>query len=72
MDAYSEATVIIKAQPNLLDSMRLFGKLMKQPGDSISYELSAKLDTANFINPIRVTDSGEISLVTDGGAAGAL
>ena len=72
VDAYSEATVIIKAQPNLLDSMRLFGKLMKQPGDSISYELSAKLDTANFINPIRVTDSGAISLVADGGAAGAL
>ncbi len=72
VEAYSEATVVIKAQPNLLDSMRLFGKLMKQPGDSISYEFSAKLDTANFVNPIRVTDSGEISLVADGGTPDVL
>ena len=67
VEPYSEATVLIRAQPNLIDSMRLFGKLLKQPGDSIRYEFSAKLDTANFINPIRVTDSGEISLLADGG-----
>jgi len=68
IEAFSEATVAINAQASLIDSIRFFNKLLQQPGDKLSYEFKAKLDTDNFVNAIRVTDSGEVSLKPDTGA----
>jgi len=59
---YSQEELTLKATANLLAGIRLISELMRDSNDTFSYELTAKLDTGMLRRPIRVRDSGEISL----------
>ncbi len=59
---YDEATLTLTAAVSMLASLRLLGSLMDEPKDSLNYEINTKLDLGTFYKPIRVTDSGQISL----------
>lgn len=60
--AYGEGDVVLTATPNLVQGIRFVTDLMNRPGDSVRYALEAKLDVGSILPPIRVTDSGTISL----------
>jgi LEA14-like dessication related protein len=62
ISGYSEEDIAIEAQADLIVSMRFFNNLSKEPRDSFSYELTAKLSAYNFSKPIRIKDTGTISL----------
>jgi len=62
VEPYSEATVSISARASLLNSIRLMNRLMQQPSESLHYEFKAKLQVENFIDPIRLTESGTFSM----------
>ena len=61
--AYGEGDFVIDAEADLLDSIRLFNSIATDPRDALDYELNAKLDIANFIVPIKINETGSISLV---------
>lgn len=64
VEGYSEATLSLVAQPNLLAGIRMITGLMTRPVDSIKYEFEARLDTGGWSVPIRVTDVGEFNLAS--------
>ncbi len=68
VEPYSEATLLLTAQPNLLAGIRMFSELMRAPTDAIEYELDAKLDTGGWAVPIRVSEKGTFNLSPQSGA----
>lgn len=60
--AYGEGDVTLTATADLLRSINLFASLMKQPQDTFTYELDAKLDIGSLRPRIHVQEKGEISL----------
>jgi len=60
--AYGEGDVTLTATADLLRSINLFASLMKQPQDTFSYELDAKLDIGSLRPRIHIQEKGEISL----------
>lgn len=66
---YGEAEVELEASTNLLAGARILLDLMNRPTESIDYELEARLDVGRFALPVRIRDSGVISL--GGGAQSA-
>jgi LEA14-like dessication related protein len=62
IDAYGEDTLTLTASPNLFAGIRFITELMGASQESVRYEIEAKLDVGTFLPPIRVSDSGEISL----------
>ncbi|MEJ2700548.1 MAG: LEA type 2 family protein [Desulfuromonadales bacterium] len=59
---YSEGDVTLKATADLLRSINLFASLMKEPQDTFTYELDAKLDIGSLRPRIHIQDKGEITL----------
>lgn len=62
IEGYGEGDVTLTATASLLAGMRVLGKLMSAPDNSVDYALEAKLDVGRFMPPIRVRDEGAISL----------
>jgi len=62
VEGYSEGTLTLTAQPNLLAGIRMFTQMMTRPADSLQYEFEAKLDTGGWSVPIRVKDVGHFDL----------
>ena len=63
IDAYSEGDVTLTATADLLSSISLLASMMKQPQDTFTYELDARLDIGNLRPKVHVQEKGEISLV---------
>ncbi len=63
--AYGEGDVLLRAMPDLVSSVRLFGKLLSQPQESVRYSFSARLDVGKFLPKIKIEEAGEISLAGD-------
>ena len=66
IEPYSEDVVVIKASADMIGSFLLVSKLIKEKNESINYEFSAKLDTANLRRDINIVREGTLSL--SGGA----
>ncbi len=60
--AYGEGDVTLTATADLLSSIGLLSSLMRQPQETFSYELEARLDIGSLLPRIHVQDQGEISL----------
>ena len=65
IDGYGEGEIVLTAAANLFAGIRLITDLMRGDGDSLEFELEAKLDIGGFRPAIRVRESGEISLRPD-------
>lgn len=65
IDGYGEGEFVLTAAANLFAGIRLITDLMRGDGDSLEFELEAKLDIGGFRPAIRVRESGEISLQPD-------
>jgi LEA14-like dessication related protein len=59
---YSEGNFTVTASASLYQGLRLITDLMSMPRQSLSYEVSTKLDVGAFRPAIRVKDAGKISL----------
>lgn len=62
IDGYSEGSYTLPASASMFEALQLFADLAQNPSDAIAYEIETKLDLGTFIPPIRVDQSGEISL----------
>lgn len=62
VEAYSEGTLKLTAQPNLLAGIRMFSQMMNQPTEVLEYEFEAKLDTGGWSVPIRIREVGEFNV----------
>lgn len=62
VEAYSEGTIKLNAQPNLLAGIRMFSQMMSQPSDTLDYEFEARLDTGGWSIPIRIREVGQFNL----------
>jgi len=62
IDGYGEGDVTLIATTSLLSSMRFLADLMNAQGDTVTYELSAKLDLGGLRPNVHVGEKGEISL----------
>lgn len=60
--AYGEADVQLRASADMLGGLRLFNDLLATQRDSLSFELSVKLDTGTFLPPIQIRETGKLSL----------
>ena len=58
---YGEENVTLNATLNWLEGLQLLEDLAQDPRDSVTYELSAKLDVGVLIPAIRITDTGTLS-----------
>lgn len=59
---YGEAEVELEASTDLLAGTRVLLDLMNRPGEPIDYQLEARLDVGRFSLPVRIRDSGSISM----------
>jgi LEA14-like dessication related protein len=64
--AYSEERITLRATADLLSSISLLGSLMKQPQDTFTYELDARLDIGSLRPRIHLLEKGKISLTGEG------
>jgi LEA14-like dessication related protein len=62
VEGYSEETFTLQASASMFQAIQLFSDLMREPKESLQYELETKLDVGTFYPAIRVRKSGEISL----------
>lgn len=60
--AYSEGDVTLMATADLLSSISLVSSLMRQPQETFSYELDARLDIGTLRPRIHIQEQGKISL----------
>ena len=67
IEAYSEGTITLTAQPNLFAGIRMFAGMINKPTDTLEYEFEARLDTGGWSVPIRIRETGEFNL---GGTSG--
>lgn len=62
IDGYGTGDVTLTVTPDVMGGIQFFSKLMRDPRDTVRYELEAKLDVGSFVPAIRVRDEGKISL----------
>ncbi len=62
IEGYGTGDVTLTATPDVLGGIQFLAELMRDPRDTVSYELEAKLDVGTFAPAIRVRDKGKISL----------
>ena len=67
IEPYGAGDFEVTASANILAGIRFITSMANSGGDSVNYELKAKLDVGAF-RAIRIRDAGEISL--GGGVAG--
>jgi LEA14-like dessication related protein len=66
IEGYGEGDVVLQASADLINSLSLLSDLLNRPRETVTYELSAKLDVGAFLPSIRVGKTGEISLMNQG------
>jgi len=66
IEGYTEQTVKLTAAANLLAGIRLVMDLMDAPGEDLSYEFEAKLDTGGFGRDIRIRENGTFRMNANG------
>lgn len=66
IEGYGQQTLSITASANLIEGIRLMSELLQSPKDRVRYEVKAKLDLGGFRLPIRIRDSGTLSLGVTG------
>lgn len=66
IEGYGEGDFTLMATVHLFQSIQLLSDLMSTPRDSLTYHLTAKLDVGRFQPAIRIEDSGEVALRSDG------
>lgn len=59
---YSETTVQVEASTNILAGLRLISSLLDKPGRELHYELETKLRSGWWPVPLRIIESGDITL----------
>ena len=59
---YGEADIRVEATADLFNGIRLLADLVQTQRDSVSYELSARLDLGRFLPYVDVVEEGEVSL----------
>jgi LEA14-like dessication related protein len=62
LEGYSEETFTLQASASMFQTIQLVSDLMREPKESLQYDLETKLDVGTFYPAIRVRKSGEISL----------
>ena len=63
IEPYSEATFEVPLSVSLLNSLRLFKRLLDTPQAELPYKLEAKLDVGSMLLPkLSITESGVIPL----------
>lgn len=62
IEGYDEGEVVLTVTPNLVQGIRFVTDMMNRPDRNVSYALEARLDVGRVLPPIRVTDTGTISL----------
>jgi LEA14-like dessication related protein len=62
VEGYSEETFTLQASASMFQAIQLFSDLMREPKESLQYDLETKLDVGTFYPAIRVRKSGEIAL----------
>ena len=62
IEGYGTGDVTLTATPDMLGGIQFFSELLREPRDTVKYELEAKLDVGTFVPAIRVRDEGRISL----------
>jgi len=60
--AYGEETITLDMALNWMEGVKLLNQLAREPKDSLSYELKAKLDVGLLLPAIRVEETGRLSL----------
>lgn len=64
IEAYGQGDVVLQVRPDLFSTLKLFSSLMNQPREKFRFNFNATLDIGTFFPKIKVTKSGEISLVS--------
>ncbi|GGO82179.1 hypothetical protein GCM10011348_22960 [Marinobacterium nitratireducens] len=59
---YGEADIRVTTTADLFNGIRLLADLMQTQRDSVSYELSARLDLGRFLPYVDVVEEGEVKL----------
>jgi LEA14-like dessication related protein len=62
IEAYAEGDLLLRARPDLFNTINLFTQLISQPRDSFAFKLEARLDVGALLPRIRVEKSGQVSL----------
>ncbi len=62
IEPYGAGDFEVTASANVLAGIRFLSALATAAGDSVEYELRAKLDVGAFRPAIRITEAGEIAL----------
>lgn len=62
IEGYGTGDVTLTATPDVFGGIQFFTELLRDPRDTVNYELEAKLDVGTFVPAIRVRDKGQISL----------
>lgn len=62
IEGYGQGDVLLQVSADLINSLSLLSDLLRQPRETVNYELNAKLDVGAFLPSIRVEKTGEISL----------
>ena len=71
IDGYGEGDITLNASADLFAGVGLIRELMSSQKETLSYSFEAKLDPGALRPPIRVRDSGEVSLSGVSGSAGS-
>lgn len=66
IEGYGQGDVVLIATADLFNSISLISGMLKEPRDTVSYELVAKLDLGGFHPYIYVEKKGDISLPRTG------
>lgn len=64
IEGYSQAVVTLQSSVNMLGGIRLLSRLMQAPQSAWEYEFEAKLDPEGFRWPIRIRETGQVTLPT--------
>ena len=60
--AYGEEVMTLDMTLNWMEGLKLINQLAREPKDSLSYTLKAKLDVGLLLPAIRISETGEMSL----------
>lgn len=60
--AYGSQTTTLTLSTNLISAPKFLFNLMKNPSENLDYELSGKIDLANFLPSFNFNESGQIPL----------
>nr|WP_281411947.1 LEA type 2 family protein [Motiliproteus sediminis] len=63
--AYSSEVITLSASPNLINGLRLLGRLAMAQRQSVPYRLEARIDPAGWLPAQTVVESGDLPLLSN-------